>query len=83
MTTATAQLTRAEDAYAHLASFQRGDLVNIQGRTIAFPAVVITPQQHDWSDINSAYLIVSNEGTTVRVSVGSLLAGRHTITLRA
>lgn len=83
MTTATAALTRAEDAYAHLASFQRGDLVNVQGRQIGYPAVVMTPQQHDWSDINRAYLVVSNEGTEVRISAGSLLAGQHAITLRS
>lgn len=83
MTAATAALTRAEDAYAHLASFQCGDLVNVQGRQIAFPAVVMTPQRHDWSDINRAYLVVSNEGTEVRITVGTLLAGQHAITHRA
>lgn len=83
MTTATATLTRAEDAYAHLAGFRRGDLVNVQGRQIAYPAVVMTPQQHDWSDINRACLVVSNEGTEVRITVGTLLAGQHAITHRA
>jgi hypothetical protein len=80
--TCTDSLTRAEGAYAHLASFQRGDLVDVEGRQVRYPAVVMTPQQHDWADINRTYLIVSNHGTEIRITVGSLLAGHHAITLR-
>ena len=80
MTTATATLTRAEDAYAHLASLQRGDTVDVGGRSFFQPGTVTTPQQHDHSDINRAYLIVTGCGVETRVTVGSLLAGQHTIT---
>lgn len=46
---------------------------------------VTTAQQHDWSDINRAYLIVtSDDGTVgVKVTVGLLLAGHYTITRKA
>jgi hypothetical protein len=82
MTTTTATvLTRAEAAYAHLASFQLGDSVEVQGREISFPAVVMTPQQHDHADVNRCHLVVSSNGTEVWITVGLLLAGQHTITL--
>ncbi len=80
MTTTTATLTRAEDAYAHLASFQRGDQVDVGGRSFFQPGTVTTPQQHDHSDINRAYLVVTGCGVETRVTVGSLLSGKHTIT---
>lgn len=81
-TTGTAQLTRAEDAYAHLASFAKGDAVDVGRRYGDFfqPGTVITPQQHDHADINRAYLVVTVCGVETRVTVGSLLAGRLTIT---
>jgi hypothetical protein len=81
MPTTDTKLTRAEDAYAHLASFQLGDSVEVQGREISFPAVVMTPQQHDFADINRCHLVVSSNGTEVRITVGLLLAGQYAITL--
>ena len=80
--TEAAQLTRAEAAYAHLASFRRDDRVDVGCRYGAFhrPGSVTTPQQHDHADINRAYLVASIDGAEVRITVGSLLSGRHTIT---
>jgi hypothetical protein len=83
MTTATVTLTRAEDAYAHLASFQRGDKVDVGGRRFYQPGIVTTAQQHDYADINRAYLIVTGCGVETRVTVGALLSGKHTITSQA
>jgi len=83
---AVIRLTRAEEAYAHLASFKRGDKVDVAGRTTPpLGGVVTTPQQHDWSDINRAYLYVtSDDGTVdVKITVGLLLAGHYTITRKA
>jgi hypothetical protein len=82
MTTTDTKLTRAEDAYAHLASFQRGDTVDIEARGICYPAVVMVPQQHDYADINRTHLIVSSNGTTIWITIGLLLAGQYRITLR-
>ena len=79
MTTATATLTRAEDAYAHLASFQLGDKVDVGGRSWFQPGTVTLPQQHDYADINRAYLIVAGCGVETRVTVGALLSGKYTI----
>ena len=45
---------RAEAAYAHLASFQRGDTVDVGGRAFFQPGTVTIPQQHDHADINRA-----------------------------
>jgi hypothetical protein len=86
MTTTDIKLTRAEAAYAHLADFRRGDNVDVGGRTAPpLSGVVTTPQQHDYSDINRAYLIVtSDDGTVgVKITVGLLLAGHYTITPKA
>jgi hypothetical protein len=92
MTTATTELTRAEAAYAHLASFKRGDKVDVGGRRFFLPGTVTTPQQ-DAHRITSAYLVVTGDSTVpdgsggwrteptmVTVTVASLLSGRHTIT---
>lgn len=79
-TTTDTKLTRAEDAYAHLASFQRGDTVDVGGRSFFQPGTVTTVQQHDWSDINRACLIVTGCGVETKVTVGALLSGRYTIT---
>lgn len=92
----TIKLTRAEDAYAHLASFQRGDKADVGGRHYFLPGTVTTAQQHDHSDINRAYLVVTGTATVpdgnggwrpetidVKVTVGALLAGKHTITSHA
>jgi hypothetical protein len=66
--TAGIKLTRAEAAYAHLASFQRGDKVHVGGRTTPpLSGVVTTPQQHDYADINRAHLIVTSDDGTVGV----------------
>src|ERR1039457_3889048 len=81
MTAADTSLSRADAAYAHLASFQHVQPVEVQGREISFPAVVMTPQQHDHADINRSHLIVSSNGTEVRITVGLLLAGQYAITL--
>jgi len=85
--TAEATLTREEAAYAHLASFQRGDVVDVGGRAFFLPGIVTTAQQ-DARRITSAYLVVTgtrhdgDESRTVevKVTVASLMTGRHTIT---
>jgi len=83
MTTTDTKPTRVEDAYAHLASFQRGDMVDVAGRRFYQPGTVTTAQQHDHAGINRAYLIVTGCGTETRVTVGALLSGKHTITSQA
>lgn len=82
-TTTDTKLTRAEDAYAHLASFQLGDKVDVGGRSWFQPGTVTLPQQHDHADINRAYLIVAGCGVETRITVGLLLAGQFTITSEA
>ena len=82
-TEAPATLTRAEAAYAHLASFQRGDEVDVGGRRFFQPGTVTIAQQHDHADLNRAALVVEGCGVVTRVSVASLLSGRYTITSRA
>lgn len=79
MTTVT--LTRAEDAYTHLASFQSGDIVDVGGRSYFQPGTVV--ERHDHADITRAYLVVVGCGVKTRVTVASLLAGKYTITSRA
>lgn len=81
-TAADTKLTRAEAAYAHLASFQRGERVIVTGRAYAYEGTVTTTQRHDFADINRVYLTVSNGRTEIQVTVGQLLAGRA-ITSRA
>lgn len=78
MTAETVKLTRAEDAYVHLASFRRGELVKVDGRQ----ARVIYPRQEPPGarGIEAAYLLVTGYGTDTYVTVRSLLSGRHTIT---
>jgi hypothetical protein len=78
-----AALTRAEAAYAHLASFQRGDTVDVGGRPFFLSGTVTTPQQHDHADINCAFLVVAGPEAKVTVTVGQLLTGTRTITLLA
>jgi hypothetical protein len=77
-----AALTRAEAAYAHLAAFQRGDMVSVIGRRLFMPGTVIVPQQ-DGCALEDAYVIVTgtpatNGAQTVRVS--DMLSGDMTIT---
>ncbi len=81
MTTVTAQLTRPEAAYAHLASFQRGDQVDVGGRAFFQPGRVIYPQQPARS-MEEAYLMVEGCGIQTHVTVKSLLSGEFTITSR-
>jgi hypothetical protein len=72
------KLTRAEEAYAQLAAFQHGDKVEVDGRAAPrFSGTVTTVQQHDHSDINRVFLVVtSDDGTfSAKVTVGLLLAG--------
>jgi hypothetical protein len=76
------KLTRAEDAYAHLASFQRGDMVDVAGPRFYQPGTVTTAQQ-DGAGITRAYLVVTGCGTETRVTVASLLSGKYTITSEA
>lgn len=80
ITATTAQLTRAEAAYAHLASFQRGDVVDIGGRSFFQPGTVDLAQRCDGDDIGRAWVGVSGCGVLTRVTVASLLSGKHTIT---
>ncbi len=77
MTTVTAQLTRPEAAYAHLASFQRGDQVDVGGRAFFQPGRVIYPQQPARST-EEAYLMVEGCGIQTHVTV----TGEFTITSR-
>jgi hypothetical protein len=76
---ATDKLTRAEAAYAHLASFQRGDKVDVGGRSWFQPGIVTTAQQ-DGGSIEGAYLMVEGCGVQTKVTVASLLSGKFTIT---
>jgi hypothetical protein len=74
---AAPELTREEAAYAHLASFRRGDEVEVNGQ----PGRVAYAQQPGRTIYEAALLA---EGRTqMYVSVRSLLAGWHTITSRA
>lgn len=63
--TATAEtaatLTRAEAAYAHLASFRLGNRVVVTGRGYDLEGIVARPQQ-DARNISRAYLIVTGTG---------------------
>jgi hypothetical protein len=97
-TTTDTKLTRAEAAYAHLASFQRGDTVDVGGRGFFLRGTVAVPQKRDFGDfpgavgLNGAYVIVTGDATVpggtgnwrtepidVKVTVASLLSGKHTI----
>lgn len=79
--TATAQLTRTEDAYAHLASFKAGDVVDVAGEEFFQPGTVDLAQKCDGDDITAAYILVGGCGTTTKVTVASLLDGM-TVTLQ-
>jgi len=88
MTTTDTKLTRAEAAYAHLASFKRGDTVDVGGRSFFQPGTVTAPQKTGERPecarrIECAYLTVEGCGVETRVTVTSLLSGKHTITSRA
>ena len=75
-------LTRAEAAYAHRASFKRGDVVDVGGKSFFQPGRVIYPQQPG-RNMDEAYLMVEGCGIHTHVTVKSLLSGKHTITSRA
>ena len=80
----TTKLTRVEDAYAHLASFQRGDTVNIAGLAFGQYGTVTLPQQDDHTgDLTRAWLVVTGDGVETAVTVASLLSGEFTITARS
>ena len=76
-------LTRVEDAYAHLASFARGDTVNIAGLAFGQFGTVTLPQQDDGDDLSRAWLVVDGDGVETAVTVASLLSGEFTITARS
>lgn len=81
-TTDTVKLTRPEAAYAHLASFQRGDEVDLAGRRF-FLAGVVTTAQQDAPRLEGAWLTVHGYGHEATVKVLDLLSGRYTITALA
>lgn len=90
MTTTDTKLTRAEAAYAHLASFQRGDTVDVGGRSFFMPGTVTIPIAKPMQDVpvlEDAYVIVSGtaatNGARQAVRAGDLLSGDRTITSRA
>jgi hypothetical protein len=72
------ELTRAEAAYARLASFRRGELVEVDGRA----ARVVCPQQPPppGRGMEEACLLVTGYGTETCVTVRDLLSGGHAIT---
>jgi hypothetical protein len=74
-------LTRAEAAYAHLASFQRGDVVDVAADEFFQPGIVTQAQRADGDDLTAAYVLVDGCGSVTRVTVGSLLDGM-TLTLQ-
>jgi hypothetical protein len=77
----TNRLTRVEDAYAHLASFQRGDEVTVAGLAFSQPGIVTLPQQDDHTgDLTRAWLVVTGCGVETAVTVAELLSGEFTIT---
>jgi hypothetical protein len=80
--TQTPSLTRAEAAYAHLASFRRGDVADVTGRGWFQPGVVITAQRDVEDDITRSYLAVEGCGAVTIVTVALMLSGRFTITSR-
>jgi hypothetical protein len=73
----TATPIRAESAYAHLASFRRGDLVDVGGRAFFLPGTVTA------TCIENGWLTVTGDNDWIRVTVADLLSGKHTITLLA
>ena len=71
----TPALTRAEAAYAHLASFKAGDFVDVAGEEFFMPGHIDTPQQCDGDDITAAYVMVRDYSGLTKVTVASLLDG--------
>lgn len=80
--TITAQLTRAEDAYAHLASFQRGDLVDVAADRWHASATVTEAQRDGWN-LEAAYLVIDGPQISRAITVRDLTHSRITITARA
>ena len=90
----TARLTRAEAAYAHLAGFQAGDLVDLAGPRFYPPGVITVPQRigEPSHALDDTYVIVDDDPAEFGVSrldlrrvvrVKHLLSGQYTITLQA
>lgn len=80
-----ANLTPAEAAYALLASFQRGDQVDVTGPGFTRSGTVTTPQRltagdGDWTHL--AYLVVATSEGDLPVSVADLLHRNRTIGAR-
>ena len=75
--------TPAEAAYAHLASFQRGEQVSVIGHRIFVPGTITVPQQ-DADTLEDACVVVTGTSATNRnrqtVRVSDLLSGDRTIT---
>jgi hypothetical protein len=78
----TAELTREEAAYAHLASFAKGDIVDVDGRNWFQPGTVIRAQR-DGRTLEDAFLLVSGCGIVTSVRVRDLLSSKFTITSQA
>ena len=80
--TSTDTLTREEAAYAHLASFKAGDVVDVSGFGYFLPGTVETPQRDDGAGgIAAAYVTVRGCGTLLRVTVANLLEDGMTVNL--
>lgn len=79
--TDTVTLTREEAAYAHLASFKAGDVVDVSGFGYFMPGTIETPQRNGEDGIAAAYVTVRGCGTSVRVTVANLLEDGMTVTL--
>jgi hypothetical protein len=88
MTTTTAtKLTRAEAAYAHLASFKRGDAVDVIKKPGSYwdeacLIGIVERAQADGDGIERAFLIVEGPELHRRISVRDLLSGEWSITTR-
>lgn len=88
----TANLTRTEAAYLHLASFKHGDRVVVGGPAFCQIGKVTLTDCHDGrypepgdnsAGLEEAYLHVDGDGTTTTVTVDSLLSGDRTVTTLA
>jgi hypothetical protein len=79
-TAETTRLTRAEDAYAHLASFQRGQRVTVSGPRFYQEGIVTFPLREDGPQIEHTFLLVEGDGVLTSIMPLLLTAGRYTIT---
>jgi hypothetical protein len=76
-------LTREEDAYAHLASFQSGDVVDVSGPRFFQPGIVTQAQVSPDGDMSRAHLFVGGCGVRTVVALAGLLSGEYRITALA